>query len=220
MCTYVHFNTKLCSSCPNGQVSALSIVVSTIATILSILSVVSCTFYEVNGERYGFWYWQSRYPIYDNRQTLVGYQDYCKPYTENKFYDDDDLFSVSRAFNMLSLLIGGLSCIYLWLGSCFVMRDCAICCTSTCFLFSSVFQTLGFLIFLGRNCKELPSSSCSVDHGARVSIAASVFWFLSAILVPCIPDVVSDDDISRRSHQHQTHDHDSYNVNVNEPRYK
>ena len=164
---------------------------STIASVLSVISLLSCAFYELDGEKYGLWYYQSHRPMskrYDSIQSQVGFEDYCSSYGYMNF---DIPWKLSRSFNLISLIVGSMNCLYLWLASCMIMTDYAICCTSTCFFVASACQALTFLIFQSKDCKESNDDRCFIGHGAKTCIAAAVFWLLSSLLVPCIPEVDS-----------------------------
>mmetsp|Transcript_2587 Transcript_2587/g.3973 ORF Transcript_2587/g.3973 Transcript_2587/m.3973 type:complete len:248 (-) Transcript_2587:154-897(-) len=139
--------------------------------------------------------YQTYYTIADG-SIYFSTLNYCVPYSNSVEFDP--LWKSAMTFSIIATVAGGCaSC-----GICF-----CVCASpveqvkwrvfALIFLFTSLFQGLTFLYFPSKGCQgysetvqnynndeniTISFAKCALSHGANMSIAAVVLWFLSALI--------------------------------------
>lgn len=115
------------------------------------------------------------------------------------YFGTDSAFDAARAFTILVAIFGFVSMIRIWFGACIPMGTASWSCTGYQLLLCCLFEGLCFLIFNSNICADGETISgekfqvnCRIDRGARVGIAAVVFWLVSAISVLNVDPPVDD----------------------------
>jgi hypothetical protein len=132
-------------------------------------------------------------PIYDDPFFVVG--NTCVDYPDGSEFDTK--WESARALSITSWLLSGLATVFI----------CAGCCTLTFqnkgkilggfFLMITTFQGLTLLVLKSANCtaednsvflkfpglRQYYADSCTMSRGAHMNIAATVFYFLAAVML-------------------------------------
>jgi hypothetical protein len=118
--------------------------------------------------------------------------------------DFDTRFNAAKGFTVVANVFGGVAFLTLWLASCCVMSQERIKGLSCHFFIATLFQGLTFLIYRSVVChrgffKEyfqnmetdddgIPTDildvNCSLGPGGKLSIVATVFYFLCLNMIP------------------------------------
>ena len=114
----------------------------------------------------------------------------CAGFSEGqRNFFSDNIFEVSRIFAVLSVL-GGMSVVLAVLFlSCMSLKRFQIWMLSTILGLIVIFVCLTFIVFLSTLCTDLVSyqnesyeTSCTVDQGGLVVIAAAIFWSVAFLI--------------------------------------
>jgi hypothetical protein len=142
----------------------------------------------------GMWYRQET-----QWNTINGYlisRSVCVDYASQS--DIDSPWKTARAFSIMSLVIGGLITVLLWLTPCLMSISLAhwqLC--IVLLILVTLFQGLTFMIFQSDLCSDnsialtgLPSQSqnlfedeCEWDDGTTANVISTVLWFLTALFM-------------------------------------
>jgi len=205
-----------CCVCPNGPLVFIPLLIACTAIVLSLVTVVDCQFVQINdtGKTVGLWAWKN--PNY-NATAASAYDhhyhcnnndnecDYCIYFDTNNFVVDS-YWSAARALSLVALFLGSLTTLYLWYAVCFPWKSGTACTVGFFFFVASVCQALTFLFLMSKACQPADASNpyrywvpsveqCSLREDGKICIAASVFWFVAAIVSGWIrPSSVIEDD--------------------------
>eukprot|EP00978_Attheya_sp_CCMP212_P000406 scaffold805_cov45-Attheya_sp.AAC.2 len=156
----------------------------------------------VDPQGIGFYGFEATVPI-DHRVCLdytqyIGGVGYVTP-------DFDTKFNSAKAFTIVANIFGGIAFMTLWLASCCQLSGQRIKGLSCHFFIATLFQGLTFLIYRSVICQpgffdeyfqNMPTDpdtgvtagilgvNCSLGKGGRLSIVATVFYFLCMTMVP------------------------------------
>uniref|UniRef100_A0A7S2PAZ7 MARVEL domain-containing protein n=1 Tax=Leptocylindrus danicus TaxID=163516 RepID=A0A7S2PAZ7_9STRA len=115
------------------------------------------------------------------------------------YFETDSAFQAARAFTILVAVFGFVSMIRIWFAACMPMGTASWACTGYKLLLCCLLEGLCFLIFSSNVCADGVTDSgqkfkvdCSVDRGARIGIAAVVFWFVAALSVLNVDPPIDD----------------------------
>jgi len=197
-----------CSLYPMGWLTLLPIILSTLAWIFS-LTRDGCSHARITGPIVHqltndstvpflhLGYNGYRLPVLNN-QTQDGlngdlevwhidYSSKCRDY-DRSYVERDLIWNFSEAFAFLSLVFGGGGALLLWLTTCFVFSSATWRWTGYEILLACVFQSLAFLWFETKVCRN--GSDCTLTFGSISDIISAVCWFSSAcyifVMFPCL----------------------------------
>lgn len=124
----------------------------------------------------------------------------CYYYPEN--FPFDSYFLTARAFAVLAATLGGLVMTYSWFSACVGFPSSVWRTMGLVLLLVCLCEGLTFLIFKSNVlCGEAEflfvsySSECGLDWGAQNGIAASVLWFLGALVMLKAPEPLEPEPI-------------------------
>jgi len=156
----------------------------------------------VDPQGIGFYGFEATIPV--NHRVCMDYTQYI-PNTGYVTPDFDTKFNSAKAFTVVANVFGGVAFLTLWLASCCAMSQERIKGLSCHFFIATFFQGLTFLIYRSVVChtgffsdyfQSMPTDpdtgapvgiedvKCSLGKGGRLSITATVFYFLCLTMVP------------------------------------
>mmetsp|Transcript_27794 Transcript_27794/g.41134 ORF Transcript_27794/g.41134 Transcript_27794/m.41134 type:complete len:225 (+) Transcript_27794:109-783(+) len=158
------------------KVRLTAFVITTIAVILSIVTAKSCRFVEYKSAAAVM-----RKGLYQE-ETIFGL---CQPYGANQEFDTNH--RAAMIFGALSALIGGFSAIGMYYQLFFQVENVSLwrASVSIFLLVSFLFQILTFLAFNDQRCETY--KNCKIASGASCSIAATIFYLVSALATLKMP---------------------------------
>lgn len=111
----------------------------------------------------------------------VDFLDKCSEYDPN-VVDLDVYWKVGKAFEFLSLVMGGGAALFLWFSSCFVFSPATWKWAGYEVALAAIFQSFAFIWFMNAMCRE-DSNTCGLFIGSNADIAAACLWFFSAVAI-------------------------------------
>jgi hypothetical protein len=177
---------------PHGAYSLFPAVLCTLAWLAS-LSQDGCDYSTVSGSivqqiatdtnvpfvEIGFVAY--REPIYNEADQTwnVVYTGSCATYDPEL---EDSFWKAAKGFAFGALVLGGASSLFLWFSTCFVFSRGTWRWAGYQVILAFICQTLAFLWFGTAICKD-SDNTCELFYGSKADIAASFFWFSSALLI-------------------------------------
>lgn len=177
------------------------IIFSTAAWALCIASFADCNFLDrrlefadeglpYESHKVGFWRWELD-------GTCVEYNGCYKSICWSSSFDT--MYYAARSFTYIPIVVGGIGMFtfYFATGACCKVSMAFIKCTAPpFFLLSCIFQGLTLLLLRSSTCDlgffnftpnpvgeefEVQSVECSIGKGAKMSISATVCWFVATL---------------------------------------
>jgi hypothetical protein len=136
-----------------------------------------------------------RAPELVNGVWKIDYSSSCLPYDE-EFFKIDGYWQVAKAFDFISLVLGGGGALFLWFSSCFVFSKGTWKWAGYEVLLASIFQSLSFMWFNTYICRE-GDNHCSLFYGSKADIASAALWLVSAFCIFCrypAPKLMDEED--------------------------
>ena len=122
-----------------------------------------------------------RAPQLVNGEWKVDYTSPCIAYDE-QFVTIDAYWKVAKAFDFISLVLGGGGALFLWFSGCFVFSKGTWKWAGYEVFFASMFQCLAFLWFNTYVCRE-GDNQCTLFFGSKADIASAACWLVSALCI-------------------------------------
>jgi hypothetical protein len=183
---------RSCRLLPHGGYTLIPAVLSTVAwlaalsqdgcdyshitgyTVAEVTKSTAVEFLEVGINAY-------RAPELVNGVWEIDYSSSCLPYDE-EFFNIDGYWKVAKAFDFISLVLGGGGALFLWFSSCFVFSKGTWKWTGYEVLLASFFLSLSFIWFNTYTCRE-GDNHCSLSYGSKADIASATLWLVSALCI-------------------------------------
>ena len=195
-----------CFIFPYGHTIWAVIVPSFFAILMSCNTLFTCDFLNVTinyrylGTYTNKYYDRSRYVKAGLFKWESDFISGCIDY-HSKENDDlfDGAFYASRAFSIISCVLGIIAFTVVCVSCCVVYSDRVWKRIEILFILNgAVFSPLSFLLFTSRLCQtreDSLSTSCTIASGGLYSLASSFFWIISAC---CIRMLVRVEKLYRR----------------------